>query len=141
MMILEETKEILKKLFSNDKDIAAVYLFGSIISGNQNKFSDIDIAILYSETLSKQKVFDLSFHIENLLQKKLPFKKIDLINLNNTPIVFAHNIIATGELIVCNDREHLIDFIYQNNYEYLDFIYYKKYFNQMFLDNFKSLNG
>lgn len=140
-MILKETKEILEKLLSNEKDISAVYLFGSIINSNQNKFSDIDIAILYSETLSKLKISDFSIHIENLLLKKIPFNKIDLITLNNAPLVFVHNIISTGELIVCNNREHLIDFIYRNNYEYLDFIYYKKYFNQMFLDNFKFLNG
>jgi hypothetical protein len=54
--------------------------------------------------------------------------------LDTTPIRFAYNILKTGRLEFCKDRNVLIDFIEKTNKMYLDFKYFWEQFDKTFLE-------
>lgn len=129
--------EVIKIDLEKDKRITAIYLFGSAVNGNMNRFSDLDFGILYSNRLSKDEITNLHYEIDDKIEKIVYPMRYDLIIMNDASIRFNHNIISSGELIFCNDNAHLVDFVYKNNYEYLDFMYYRNQFVNHFIHNFK----
>ncbi len=87
----------LKKAFSRNGDILAVYLFGSQITGTANKESDLDMAILVNnrEKISEREI--LSFLQNNHIS--LPFETdLSCVDLASPPI-FLFQIIKNGTCI------------------------------------------
>lgn len=68
-------------LLAEQDDILAVYLFGSQAQGKAQRGSDVDIAILFAETLSAAQIFERSITLGSLLESSLPLP-LDLIALN-----------------------------------------------------------
>lgn len=134
---LNKLIEVVGFELEKDKRITALYLFGSAVNGKMNRFSDLDFGILYSKNISKDEILTVHYELDDKIEKILYPLKYDLVIMNNAPIRFNHNIISTGKLIFCNDKAHLVDFVYKNNYEYLDFIYYRNQFTDYFIENFK----
>lgn len=97
--IEEKIKEILNK---NNVEIG--YLFGSYASGKNNKLSDIDIAILFSNLVNEKEMDDAEDTIKYQIIKDLNVKKADLINLRkNNNKALRHEILFKGKpLIVKN---------------------------------------
>ncbi len=47
-------KNTIRNYFSKQKHVLCVYLFGSAITGKENKFSDVDIAVLFDSSISPE---------------------------------------------------------------------------------------
>lgn len=60
------------------------YLFGSIARGEENCLSDIDIAVLFDEVLTKKEAFDLQLRLIVDLGDLLKTKNVDLVVLNDS---------------------------------------------------------
>jgi len=60
------------------------YLFGSIARGEENCLSDIDIAVLFDEVLTKKEAFDLQLKLIVDLGDLLKTKNVDLVVLNDS---------------------------------------------------------
>lgn len=58
------SKKYLKKLKKSDFNFAEAWLFGSYANGSQKEYSDIDLAIVFSD--SKYKTFDNEVKLMNL---------------------------------------------------------------------------
>lgn len=72
---LELVKKILKQHLKND---AKVFVFGSRATGKAKKFSDLDLAIQYSQKISLSEFANLRSDFE---ESYLPYK-VDIIDLN-----------------------------------------------------------
>lgn len=83
-----------------------IVLFGSTVSGNTRKESDIDIAFLTDN--NKLNKYDL-FMIAQELAVKLD-RDIDLIDLNQASTVFQAQIVQTGKTIYCTDEQKKDEF-------------------------------
>ena len=82
-------KEKLKKLLLNSfKEAEAIYLFGSIVKGNFDINSDIDIAVLYKKKLNPLFLYKIKEELFLILNRD-----IDLIDLHSVDDVFAYEII------------------------------------------------
>lgn len=97
----------IQKYFAGQKDVLAVYLYGSFAKGTPHKRSDLDIAVLF-----KNKV-DLYKRLGQLYSE---FPKLSLpvepevreLDLNQSP-VYLHNIIS-GKLIYNSNQIKRIRF-------------------------------
>jgi len=58
-MSLKELKTKLNEFFSGEDRVSVAYLFGSTAWGEASCLSDIDIAVLFDNTLTKKEAFDL----------------------------------------------------------------------------------
>jgi predicted nucleotidyltransferase len=93
-------KIIIKILKEKIKDLQAIYLFGSQNSNIATKDSDIDIAFLSRNQLSKKEIWDISNEIANILSTD-----VDLIDIHKSDTIFRYQIISTAERIYGNGYE------------------------------------
>ena len=118
-------KKELTEYFSSKDSVILAYLFGSTVRGDAGRLSDIDIGVLLDKNLSKNDSFDLELKLMGEIAFLINIDKIDLIVLNEAPLLLAYNIIKDGIILKSSETERV-------NYEtkilsmYLDEKYYIK---------------
>jgi predicted nucleotidyltransferase len=118
---------------ARDRDIIALYAFGSLAQHALKPLSDLDFGILLASRLDKQERFDKDIELIGLFTDFLKTDEIDLIVMNDAPPRIAFNILKTGKLLLCNDRSTLVDFREHIVKYYLDFKYFRDQFDAIFL--------
>jgi len=118
---------------SKDRDIVALFSFGSLAAGDLKPLSDLDFGILVSPTLDRKQRFDKHLELLGLLNEQFESDEIDLVLMNDAPVRFSHNIIKSGKLLFCSDSGALGDFIEKTVKVYLDFRYFRDEFDKEFL--------
>jgi predicted nucleotidyltransferase len=132
-MVPYETE--LKKYFSNKDSIILAYLFGSTVRGDTGRLSDIDIGVLLDENISNKESFDMELKIISEIAILIKKNKIDLVVLNEAPLLLSYNIIKTGLILKSNELERL-KFETKILDEYLD---QKYYINRHSYDSLKRI--
>lgn len=113
--------EILKDLITflrGEKRVSVAYLFGSYAKKTRTADSDIDIAVLLSET--PKKTLEYYLHLVNELSKILG-NEVDLIILNASPPPLKHQAIKYGKIVYSRHEGERITFEARAQNEYLDF--------------------
>jgi predicted nucleotidyltransferase len=122
---LEQIKKILSAYFSGEERVTVAYLFGSTVRGEANCLSDIDIAVLFDNTLKEKEAFELQLKLIGDLGDLLKTNNVDLVVLNNAPLLLAFNIIRDG-IILKSDEKKRVHFETRIMSQYLDRDYYVK---------------
>lgn len=120
-----QRKEMIEKLagyFNKQAEIKVAYLFGSMAKGRVGRLSDVDIAIFIDERLERNKRNDLQLKILSDLIALLNTDKIDIVVMNELPILMKYNIIKNG--IILKDDEERAKIEAKILSEYLDRKYY-----------------
>ena len=97
----------LTEYFSSKDSIILAYLFGSTVRGDIGRLSDVDIAVLVDEKISKKNRFDLELKLISEIAALIKKNKIDLIVLNEAPLLLAYNIIKNGSILKSNETERI----------------------------------
>ncbi|VVH54835.1 hypothetical protein BAZOLSSOX_2077 [uncultured Gammaproteobacteria bacterium] len=95
--------------------LLAIYIFGSIASGENIESSDIDIAFLAQDKLDNIARWDLSQKLSIVLQCD-----VDLVDLRRCSEVFRFQIISNGKLIYTKDEKKIQAFSDRCYWLYLD---------------------
>lgn len=103
----EQLERKLSEFFSNIDSVILAYLFGSTVRGEANCLSDIDTAVLFDSTLTKKEAFDLQLKLIVDLGDLLKTKNIDLVVLNDSPLLLAFNIIRDGIILKSEERDRV----------------------------------
>ena len=93
--------------FSSKDSIILAYLFGSTVRGDTGKLSDVDIGVMLDEKLSKKDRFDMELKLISEIGTLIKKNKIDLIVLNEAPLLLSHNIIKNGIVLKSNEIERV----------------------------------
>ena len=97
-----DTKKITDIILQHMPDVEVIYVFGSASKNQENKNSDVDIAILLPFKQAKEQgnlyLTDLHSALICLLKKE-----VDLVNLRNVSTVFQKEIISKGKVIFCQN--------------------------------------
>ena len=99
----ENTLNRIKKYFE-DKPVIAVYLYGSVLESKLNSLSDIDIGVLLTDEVLKEDYLDRRLHYIVDLGKLFKGKRADVVVLNQTSPLLAHQIVTTGKPIYVTDQ-------------------------------------
>ncbi len=114
--------EKLEKLFNHEKKVRIAYLFGSAAAGKETKLSDIDIGVLFGQSLSKKEKFNLELRLLDKIADILKEDRIDLVDMENASILMKYNIIKERKILKnCRERIKMEKNILS---EYLDRKYY-----------------
>lgn len=115
----EAIEEIVARYFEGiEKDVVAVYLFGSVARGEERSGSDVDIGVLYRDTPAptfEAAGFD---HAANLAQAL--GREIDLITMNDAPPELVHRILRDARLVLEKDASRRVAFEVRSRNEYFD---------------------
>ena len=117
-----------------DDDVIALYTFGSLAEGNLKPLSDLDFGILLSRSIDRKQRFDKHLDLIGTFTETLRTDEVDLVILNDAPLRFARQILATGKLLFCRDQNQLVDFIEKTTKRYLDFKPVREQFDKVFLE-------
>jgi uncharacterized protein len=113
--------KILPQVFEKYPDIQAVYLFGSVASGNIHAESDIDLAIVpHDKTLRSQKLDILADLTKN------GFNSIDLVFLDIQNIIIRFEAVRQNHLVYCHPNFDANSFYSLTLRQYFDFLPYLK---------------
>lgn len=124
----------LNECLKGDRDISALFLFGSLADGNLKPLSDLDFGLLLSGRMDKQRRFEKLLELMGLLNDFFKTDEIDLIDMRGVSPRIAFNILKNGKLLFCNDPSVLIDFRENVVRKHLDFKYLRDRFDDVFLE-------
>lgn len=125
--ILKNSAKRVHKILSGQEVIFA-YLFGSQISVNIGRLSDVDIAVFFKEGLTKSEMFNRKLKIMNGFSFLLKKDDIDVVIINDAYPLLVHRIIMHGKVIFSVDEGKRMDFEIKSVMRYLDFKpYLEKY--------------
>jgi len=122
----------LANFFRSIDSVNFAYLFGSIVRGDTNELSDVDIAVMLDESLSKKDMFNKELDLISELTCVLKSDKIDLVVLNDAPLLLKYNIIKDSHVLK-SDETKRIAFETGVMSRYLDEQYYIKRHTDMIL--------
>lgn len=95
-MALEEK---IKEVLGRERHVKLTYLFGSAALGETGKLSDIDVAVYLDESLPSEERFRLQLKLMGELASVLQTNKVDLVVMNDAPLLLSYNIIKYGKLL------------------------------------------
>ncbi len=130
---LKELEHKLSEFFSGVDSVTVAYLFGSVVRGEANGLSDIDIAVLFDETVAEKEAFDLQLELIGELGVLLKTNNIDLVILNESPLLLTYNVIRDGIILKSDERKRVL-FETRIMSKYLDRDYYVKRHMKMTLE-------
>ena len=97
----------LTEYFITKDSVILAYLFGSTARGDAGRLSDVDIGVILDENLSKKDRFDLELKLMCEIAILIKKNKIDLIVLNEAPLLLAYNIIKSGIILKSDETERV----------------------------------
>lgn len=108
---------------NRQEHVKLAYLFGSVAKGKEGKLSDLDLAVFMDESLNKIEMFDLQLRLISEMTSILKTDKVDLVVMNDAPLLLNYNIIKHGKLLK-DDEEARIRIETDILSSYLDRKYY-----------------
>lgn len=93
------------KLVEKDPVIITLYLFGSYARGKTTPLSDVDLAVLLDDSVSKEDYFDKELELRAEFSGILKTDEIDLVVLNQAPHTLAYKVISDGKVLFCRDHQ------------------------------------
>jgi predicted nucleotidyltransferase len=121
--LIEKNKKKLEKIFKKEGVVLA-YLFGSVARGKMGPLSDIDIAVLFSEKVRKEKFFDKRLELASEIDEALKTYKTEVICLNEAPPLLKHRAVFYGIPIFISNSKLKREFEFRVLQEYEDFRYH-----------------
>ncbi len=95
------------EFLSKKEHIRFAYLFGSVARGEEGKLSDFDLAVYLDESLNKDKMFDLQLKLISEITLILKTDKVDLVVMNDAPLLLNYNIIKHGKLLKDDEKTRI----------------------------------
>jgi predicted nucleotidyltransferase len=131
-----QVNEILRKVRSGKiyrpipKEIVALYLYGSSVTGKLRNESDIDIAFLPSHKTAKEERLIIMAKVEGMIEKLLReigvSREISVLDLREkyVSVSLQYKVITEGLLIYEKDALERLEFENTVKREYFDFVPY-----------------
>jgi uncharacterized protein len=131
--------ENLLTFFKEDTRILTVYIFGSFGTEKQNTMSDIDLGVLYDSQIPLLDELRYSADISSILKTD----KVDVINLNTSPVYMQHQVLYTGKKIFERDFYKTADFVERVLEEFHDYEFILRKYREDYAEGLREeyLNG
>lgn len=125
-MITDARKHELSAYFAV-QPVDAVYLFGSQATGKENKSSDVDVAVLFSEGLDGRQRFDLRLSMMSDVGKISHFyDKAEVVDLESVPLALQYQAITPRQELFVKNRARQVLFEAQVMSKFFDYVYFIK---------------
>lgn len=100
-----------ESIVADYEPVAAAYLFGSCVRGEERPDSDVDVALLLANRDDSaadhyRMLGDIAGRLEQLVSPRL----VDLVVLNEHDPLFCHAVLLEGQRFIERDRMRRIDF-------------------------------
>lgn len=108
---LQKIKKNITSVLRRHSEVSAAYIFGSVLNGYRRKESDVDIAVLLPERMSKSRRFNLRLHLIAELSRAIKTDAVDVVVLNDVDsILLRDSVLREGVLIYEASEVDRVDF-------------------------------
>jgi len=136
--ILDELATTLRGYFASQADVVAGYVFGSMAQGRARASSDVDVAVLLSDSLDGGTRFmrrlRLGAEVEDVIGCQT-----DLVVLNDAPPLLQHQVLKHGRLIFERDQAARVEFEVQAGKIYTDLKPMYDFFTEVLFKEIKEV--
>ena len=116
---------VLKDLLQKDDSVETAYVFGSVAKGTSGPLSDIDIAVLLKESLTRRQRYERKLLLINEISSALRTDNFNLVIMNGSPLLLNYNIIRDGKLLKSENESRRVLYETSIMSRYLDRKYYE----------------
>lgn len=116
-----EVKNIIHSYFIKQDDVLCVYLFGSVAAGKEHERSDVDMAVLFDESVKKERYFEKKMSIADDISRRLD-KNADIIILNEADAFLKFQVFKNGVRVYEREDRSEHNFEAKALLEYFDFL-------------------
>ena len=116
----EEQLRQMTRYCEHERDILALYLYGSYGTSHQTRLSDVDLAVLPMPGARWDIHRELEIHAE--LARIGGSEDINLVNLRTVPVTLQLRVLETGRVLYRRDREMVADFVEAVIVRHADFL-------------------
>jgi predicted nucleotidyltransferase len=152
MPFFEEAQYIpkLKAYFSTRSQFVLAYVFGSQAQGRAHRRSDLDVAVLLADEPADEECTEQRLEVIGDLMRLLATNEVDVLILNQSPLVMRYQVIRKGALIYYRQRQEAINFRVETLNLYFDFkpildhhrqVFFQKIRQGKFLDGYNRYRG
>lgn len=120
MLSYDEIRNRLSDLFVEEETIDLVYLFGSVAKNKTTDLSDVDVAVRVNDDVKPEQRFRFQLNLLGKITDLLRLNNIDLIILNDSPVLLRFEVLSTGQLLYCKDEAKRLTFVTRTISEYCD---------------------
>jgi len=113
---LAETREA----FARRPEVLVAYLFGSHARGKPTPVSDVDFAVLLSETVPRESYLDYRIALTQELSRIVRSDEVQVVILNQAPPLLAYKVIVEGRPLLCREELARLRFRTDATRRYLD---------------------
>ena len=110
----------LSKRLESHPEILFAYLFGSQATGKARANSDVDIAVYLSRKIPSKRTLAWRLTLMAELSKVLHTDAIEIVVLNEAPLVLRYEVVSKGVLLMNADPSKELDFKLRTRDEYFD---------------------
>lgn len=107
--------------FSAFPQVEVLYLYGSRAGGRVSPLSDVDLAVLLSESTKKKELLDVRLALIGEATEALKTDEIDLQVLNEIPVQAQYAILKNTKVLYCRNEFKRVEFEGDVVSRYLDF--------------------
>ena len=104
------------RLLADDPRAQLVYVFGSAADAEQASVRDVDLGVLTEPPLDSDALMRLRADVVTAVGAR-----IDLVSLNRTPIVLAHEVVEHGRCLFARSPDVETEFVVRARARYWDF--------------------
>jgi predicted nucleotidyltransferase len=101
--------------------VDAAYVYGSVARGAVTPLSDVDIALVLSESLSPYDRLMIEFAIQAAIEDASGLRAVDVRAINEAPLLVRGKVVQQGILLYQRDRARRAAFEVQTRKRYFDF--------------------
>lgn len=133
ILILEKIREAVIRS-CKDSDCIYVLLFGSRARGDVKDYSDVDIAVKFSDS---ENSIDKALDLMSAIEEELGIS-VDVVSLNVADTIIKYEAYSQGILLFCRDYRRYMDDYVNAIDEYLDF---EPIFNRFYQEVLKEIKN
>lgn len=117
---LSQAESQLRAYFAAQSQVLVAYLFGSQATGKAGSLSDLDTAVLLKGNPSDRECLGVRLELVGGLMSLLHTNDVDVAILNQVSLVMRYQVLRTGRVVYCRDRQVMIDFRVRTLNKYFD---------------------
>lgn len=107
--------------FRENGRVVALYLFGSSAREQEDRLSDIDLALLLDPETLPVDLFQVQLAYLGEINHILRTDEVSFVLLNDCPLIVQYNVIRTGQILVDNNLQKRLAFERRVEDLYFDF--------------------
>lgn len=128
---MDNLKGVLRRFGNN---ISAAYFFGSFGSGDVKPLSDLDLAVLFDDSLNHHEMVVLENKLRVDIAEALHTDEIDMVILNTAPLSVQYGTLKNKTIIICENSGQMVKYFDNTVLNYLDILPYRTEMNREFVN-------